>query len=418
MNKKSLIILILCLSIGVVSSPLKVLPLPVSAQESVQVTAEVLYNNLNVRAQPNVYSEILGQFDMGTVVNVTGRVDRSYVDGIWVYVTEPLTQLTGWVSIEYIEFSVGNWADFVPILTRQEILYPEGTDVPLRAKVINANLRVRVEADDSSEVIGTLPIGSLVSILGRHLDIYVWGVYLRSSYIYIEQVDGTLSGWVSDNYLQLTDGTPVWSIMWKLPVIEVKEVSITVVQVEGQIIGAVDSERGLHLRTEPSTNAEILMTIYYKNVVAVYGRTNGDRVNRDTWVFVKVLETGQMGWVLAWPIYYPYRFNENTLPVLSPTNAPDLPPSAQPISALAGITKRTTPLRLTPYILGQSNEIRKLPPNTPITVIGRNFTMDWFKVVVDGQEGWVRFSYITVEGDTLRLPITLLNGGYRLGYFD
>jgi uncharacterized protein YgiM (DUF1202 family) len=410
-NKYFWLLVLLVLALNLINSRQSIF-----AQEPVQITAEVLYNNVNIRTQPNTRAEILGQLNMGTIVQVTGREDNDS-ESIWVYIVDPITQLTGWLNTEYIVFSHRTWADFVPIISSANILYPNGLDNPLEAFVIYGNLNVRAESNFHSSIIGELPIGTPVSILGREL--YIESVYGPTSrgYVYIRQNDSNLEGWTSYDYLALLDGTPARTILDELPILNVVTIA-NVIEIEGQIIAAVYSEEGLHLRVEPNTNSEILVTIPHESLVAVYGRDSNHLVNRETWAYIKILETGQTGWVLDWPLYYPRRFDENSLPLLNTISSPALPSSATPINAISGVTNDRVTLRWTPEILDESTKIRVLAPDTALTIIGRNFKGDWFKVLVDGQTGWIYSRYLTFEGDFLRLPVNMIGGGYTIGYFD
>jgi len=96
-----------------------------------------------------------------------------------------------------------------------------------------------------------------------------------------------------------------------------------------------------------------------------------------------------------------------------------LPPTPEPVSALAGVTNRDVRLRVGPWVKnsGGAPVIRILPAGTPVTVVGRNINSRFFNVEVEGTQGWVYGAFMDIDGNFARLPIVSRRDGYGIRGF-
>ncbi|MBI5927933.1 MAG: SH3 domain-containing protein [Chloroflexi bacterium] len=420
MYKKLFFILALLLSIRLINNPLKALPLPVSAQESVQITAEVLYNNLNVRAEPTTRAEILSRLQMGDVVNVDGyRYVRWY---LWVHIVKPDAGLVGWVRAEYIEVSQADWRQYV-----QEISIADSLYAPLQT--MTQNYPVDVYSDPVGQYWRTQPV---TGQLPPNSPVTVHGIatinYFQGGFVYVTQNEGNLEGWVYGYELNwsaafgdiyyfseyVADNLPVLTNYYVDYYPFEYSIDNPIIEVQGQVLAYVNITSGLHLRVEPNLNAVILESLDNRTILAVHGRTSNEN---DAWAYVTVVTTGQNGWVYdpatASPQYirYPEGFERTTLPILVPIATPEILPSVEPATSLNGSTNRLIGLRNVPYFWVYNDFSQLLSTGTPLQILGRNMNSTWFKVVVNGEDGWLPIQSLNIEGDFNRLPILALNDG-------
>lgn len=93
-----------------------ILLLSVGAYAQTAVEATVVPFELNVRAAPSTRSALLGVFDQGASISVTGREDEPSNGGVWVYATNGT--LSGWVLSDYVRFTRGGIAS-LPVNCRR-----------------------------------------------------------------------------------------------------------------------------------------------------------------------------------------------------------------------------------------------------------------------------------------------------------
>ena len=129
---------------------------------------------LNVRSGPGTSYGRVGTLRAGDLVTVTGEED-----GWYAVATD---ELTGYVSSQYISFDLDAVEDDEPQAE------------PKQGRVNTSVLNVRSGAGTSYSRVGTLRIGTVVTITDESVD----GWYGISS--------GSLSGYVSSQYITLVDG--------------------------------------------------------------------------------------------------------------------------------------------------------------------------------------------------------------------
>ncbi|MCQ3929672.1 MAG: hypothetical protein DPW16_04380 [Chloroflexi bacterium] len=400
-------------SIGAMSRP----DTRMFAQDSVQITAEVLFENVNIRALPTRTSESLGKLSQGTVVNVDALADL-YYRGSWIHISEPISQLSGWVNTRLVVFSRTDWSKYVETISQEDIYFDDTNAI--EATVYNADVYVRAAPGwirPTPEIVGQLTEGMRVRVLG----ISVSGHY-AGTWAYVKQVDGDLEGWVFSYYLRFPDGsTMLYSTeRGSLPVLFDDNAPANPIQVEGQVIAYISIYGNVHLRLEPNTDSTIITSLDLGALLVIYGRT---ATEGDGWVYVKVLDTQQTGWVydpvttVPGFITYPQGFDRTSLPLLPVVANPAIPSSAAPANSLNAVTIETATLRSSTYPWW-NNTIDRFPVGTSVTLIGRNINSTWFNVMIGQQEGWMGSGVLSVEGDFNHLPILSLHDGTRSGGYE
>ncbi|MBC7870839.1 MAG: SH3 domain-containing protein [Chitinophagaceae bacterium] len=144
---------------------------------------------------------------------------------------------------------------------------------------------------------------------------------------------------------------------------------------EGQVIGSYDE--GTQLR--------------------ILGRED-EAGNGGVWVYVAPSQGGVTGWVLSAYLDFGTLFDIGTLPIMGNT-------TPRPVlnAVLNGTTRAEIDLRNGP---GAAFEIlNRLPAYTPLTIIGRNRSATWLRVVTEANAGWVTYTFISLEGGLETLPI-------------
>lgn len=170
----------------------------------------------------------------------------------------------------------------------------------------------------------------------------------------------------------------------------------------------------LNVRDQPSQGGALVGQYTINMMVTLEGREVNVSDEGD-WVFTSNADTGISGWVLAEYLSFPYGFSINSLPIAATSgqnrttttttiNTPTTDVPAPTIEgALGGVTARRVNFRTGPG-LGYAI-IRTLPAGTPVNFTGRNSVNSWFQGVVDGQEGWLYYTLITISGDVSSLPV-------------
>lgn len=176
-----------------------VLLLSAGAYAQAPVEATVVPFELNVRAAPSTRSALLGVFDQGASISVTGREDEPGNGGVWVYATNGT--LSGWVLSDYVRFIRGSIGS-LPVIAGGGESSPAPVNDPAPAApaptgglngTTTTILNFRAGPAITFPVIETLPAGTRVTVAGRNeagtwLSLYVNGK----------------TGWVAQQYIRLS----------------------------------------------------------------------------------------------------------------------------------------------------------------------------------------------------------------------
>jgi SH3-like domain-containing protein len=182
--------------------------------------------NLNMRRTPDATAEVLAQLPLGTVANFNGISQ----DGTWAflsYVTADGGTITGWSSTDFLDYQLNSQPTTLEELEERGLLEITPTDTrgaqtagtgqvavptvdPARDAIVaevvldpGANLNLRRDPDNTSEVLARIPSGTQLIVTERTGD----GEWLSVTY------EGT-SGWIAARageaeFVRLTfNGTP------------------------------------------------------------------------------------------------------------------------------------------------------------------------------------------------------------------
>ena len=161
-----------------------------NAEDPVQAT--VVVAELNVRSEPAIGDNIIGQFTNGTRLDVLGK-EEIWQTHDWLYVTNGV--LTGWVNFESVQMDDETAYRNLPVLLNLDTI-PE---LPITGHTNAENLRLRSDPSTSSEIITTLPNHTPLMIIG-HDDHHGY----KNIWLEVNVIDGSnLQGWVSCYYVIL-----------------------------------------------------------------------------------------------------------------------------------------------------------------------------------------------------------------------
>lgn len=349
------------------------------------IQAIVATSAANLRLDPDPNSQIRVQLNIGDVVTVRGREIFRWSD-TWVLVSTS-TQ-TGWMLATDLQFDSSVNVEQLPITY--------GVPSSTLVAQVSGDTNLRGEPNSEAPITTAIPEGALVEIHGQEFLFNNGGVWVQITWI-----NGGITGWISRFYLRFPSG---YRASWGSPSpCTILDVEIDPVAVQGLVVGRWYSfyhHYTLRLRAEPTTTAAILTEMPHRSLLGVYGYVGqGGRFN--TWYYVTDIASGLSGWVAY--VSLPIGYSWEQLPRLEPVAYPTLPAATQPAATLSATLSgeailREQPARCSPII-------QRFATGTSVVVLGRTIEGYYFKVSVDGQEGWVYWSDLDIEGDFERLPV-------------
>jgi SH3-like domain-containing protein len=165
-----------------ITAPTNVLPLE-AVQQDYGLFEAVVFNGGNIRAEPSMRGQVLGQLHAGQVVQLMERT----ADATWFYVNAP--EATGWVSATLLTLYEG-LSQNVPI-TGQTTAAPAQTNA-LTARVYNGG-NVRATPNTKGAVLDQINAGETVTLIQQTRD----GVWYQ-----ITNIRG-VTGWVHRTLLTI-----------------------------------------------------------------------------------------------------------------------------------------------------------------------------------------------------------------------
>jgi uncharacterized protein YgiM (DUF1202 family) len=237
--------------------------------------------NLHIRSAPSRDAESLAILPTGAVVGFTGLTDES---GDWVQV-DAADGPTGWVWAAFLSnvpdgltvWSADEAADDEEVADEEP---PFGEDVVTATTA--ANLHIRSEPSRDAESLAILPAGAVVGFTSLTDESGDW--------VQVDAADGP-TGWVWAAFLSnVPDGLTVWSAD---EAADEEAVADEEPPFSEDVVTATTTAN-LHIRSEPSLDAESLAILPAGMVVGFTGLTDesGD------WVQVDAAD-GPIGWVWA-----------------------------------------------------------------------------------------------------------------------
>ncbi len=355
-----------------------------TAQTSTVITANTLFD-VNVRATPGISSGVIAVLPTGAQAVVIGRSPDN-----------------NWVQVEY-EGNRGWAAAWLLIFSNDTFPLDVTTDlqpVPLAfsdeiATLSPYNLNMRTDANNSADIIGTIPFATEVTATGRNA---------TSSWVRVEY--GNKEGWVAAWLVTMRNdinGLPVDTTAFAPPsggssgVNEpASPVSTPVTPIPSAPAGPatgifVTAPYRVNIRTAPSVNANVLDIMAFGAQASAVGR---NAVNN--WIQVKYGET--VGWVAAWVVVA----SDNTanLPVASDVvDVAPIPTGTQ----ITGSSIYAVVIRSGPSLT--FGPVGEVPANTNANLLGRTEDSAWVKVNYEGVEGWVAAWVMVASADMNNLPV-------------
>lgn len=377
-------------------------PLALQAAAQGQPVAVVTAARLNIRSGPGSFYPSLGTVGRGEVVTLLGRNG----DSSWAYVNT-LGGLTGWATTYYLETTVA-WSS-LPIMTGQAgaVPAPQSPAPPASAtgtaSLVYPPVRVNTAAGDNHGIITYLEPGEKVELKGRNEDatwVYIlfrgnglgWSNASRintdfnvAALPFVDDMEAPVGENLSPNILATaqtfygqpaptTGGQGGGAVFVPLPV-------------TGPV-GTVNTYR-LNVRSGPGPGYAVIGQLVQGQIVTIVGRDS-----LGAWLQV-VLPTGLRGWVSA--LYITEMTDVAAVPVEATYDAVGL-------VTTGALNVRSGPgpwySRVTVVYQGEL-----------ITLIGRIPDATWYKVLANGQEGWVDARFIRTNYPVQDLPVFRASAG-------
>lgn len=198
---------------------------------------------------------------------------------------------------------------------------------------------------------------------------------------------------------------------------------VTIAQEETSLPGLTANI--VNLRNSPSTTADVLQVVAYQTPLTVLGRNQSG-----SWLYISV--NGATGWVAGefidvggvisrLPIFNgegefveagtaPEATNETTADVDNTdvsTDTSDTASISVPVpdggTTLSGFTDAIINLRTGPGT--NYDVVGTIAYRTPVTFVGRNRAGTWVAVNVQGQQGWMSYTFVDINGDVNQLSV-------------
>lgn len=360
-SSKRLLLILGMLLLGLLSLVGQIQAAPVTQTSP---TAVIDTGALNVRSGPSVAYGVVSVVYQGNSVTLLGRNSNSS----WVQIRTS-SNVTGWVNASLLATNTNISA--LPIVAT-----PAASAAAL---VSTGALNVRSGPGVNYSVLTVASFGQSVALLGRHSD-NVW--------VKIQMANGQ-QGWVNSSLL--TSNVAISS----LPLADAPAQPVPSVPVAPNAI--------LTLRAGPSFNQPVVGSVFQGQRVKAIARNDNN-----SWVKVRITETGVEGWILAsnvqlsFPIgNLPIQFGSGTptTPTPTPAPAPTSPTGVTAVVATGSLNVRSGP-GVAYSILTAVNQ------GTTLAVTGRNAAYSWVQVTTPNNlTGWVSAGLVNINGDTTSLPI-------------
>ncbi|KAA3656720.1 MAG: SH3 domain-containing protein [Chloroflexi bacterium] len=340
---------------------------------AVQTNAAIINTGAaNLRYGPGIGYEVVAVANQGETVSLLGR----NADSSWIKV-QMSNGTQGWVSAPLLSTSTD-----LSTLT----LITDVPDLNAAAIVATGALNVRSGPGVTYSVLTNVSMGQSIGLIGRASD----NVWVKA------RLSTGQEGWVNSSLI-----TPNVSIS-SLPLVDIPAPPEPAVPVAP---GAQ-----LSLRTGPSLSDTVIGHVFQGQRVQAIGRNN-----TNTWLKVRILETGLEGWISA--AYVQVNVAVSSLPIL--TGGSTVPAAtATPIPAsTAAPTATPTPLDGAAVVTSGALNMRSGPgvgygvvavvyQGHTVSLIGRTSDSSWAKVRNSAnQEGWVNATYLSSNIAISSLPV-------------
>ncbi len=170
----------------------------------------------------------------------------------------------------------------------------------------------------------------------------------------------------------------------------------------------------LNVRDVPGPNSNVIGQYPSGTVVNVQGREDQPD-NGGLWVYVAPVAGGTTGWVLIDYLEFQPGVNLDSVPVTTATGTGSTAPANTTTSPTDSGTTTVPSGAASGTTIGQVNFrggpgttypiLRQLSRGTAFAPNGRTANSQWYRAVIDGQEGWLFYQLVRVTGDVNSLPI-------------
>ncbi len=274
---------------------------PVTAQESGQIIAEVIYATLTVYAVPSRGAPRVGELTQGDQLQVLQR-EEGY-DGFWVRASSLSNGMTGWVDTSYLYFQDASWKSAIPVLNQFEIqnpAYVENDTLPLPLEsqtsfCIGSPIRLRAAPWRNSETIARLLPETKVIITGNAV---INGAY--APFVRVLHPESGAEGWAyADCIGNFYESIINWMNV-NLPVFIYDEVTHATENPISEI--QTTTRRNSYLRLYPESTYARPHVAYLPvgTSLRLIGRTECD-VHRYCWFQAE--HQGKVGWIWGRNVY-------------------------------------------------------------------------------------------------------------------
>ena len=331
--------------------------LPPAEKESVAIVLPS--DGLNMRAQPSLSSSVVMTLPQGTMLDVTSA-DTNGMTGV------KLGGVSGYVATQYVYVITKEELNATPKLTASP------TPAPQQAMVAAySGLKLREQPDTDSRTLTTMAYGTSVTVTGAE----VYGFYPVTC--------GSLSGYASAQYLQMSSQTPI-PVPTAVPT-PVPTPMATMVPPPSQMIGGqlatVTAASGLNLRDQPYNYAQVTAILAYGVEVTIVGEAQNG--------FYPVRVGTLSGYVSAGYLSIGQIEPQHT-PVPMPTAEPSAGGTRVVVASENGLNLREHPNTY-------ADVIYVLPYGMVLEVLGESDN-DFLYVRWDSLTGYVAKQYVTPLG--------------------
>lgn len=234
-------------------------PTPTDAPDAQAVMATVTApSGLKLRDEPHTAGTTLLTMPMGASVIVLGDAQNGFLPVLY-------GELQGYASAEYLAIDS---ATPIPVPTSTPQPTAEPTQVPEPSQPITgrkgmvtapSGLNLRADSSAYSDVVATLGYGVDVTVTGE-----------RVNGFYPVRV-GTLSGYVSADYISFDENAAAQTTATPTPTPQPAQSEETAASGAYRVV--VQSDNGLKLRAQPSTDSDVVYVLPYGMVLTVIGES-------------------------------------------------------------------------------------------------------------------------------------------------
>lgn len=327
----------------------------------VRITGDISFPrttaNLNMRWGPSTNNGIIKTIPQGTVVRLISSDSNGWSK---IYTGGDV----GFVSSQYLDKTSGQNSGGGSSSTVTESVQSLNKLGQVVNVVSNDTLNIRSQSNADSSKVGEIPANTKVHVTGKATN----GWY-RVNY-------NGVTGFVNNGYIKiLGDYTQ-----------------------EEAPIGTRKTNTDLNLRSGPSTDYSVLLTIPRGGIVDYYSKTS------DGWAKVKY--NGKMGYVNAKYLTMPD----------TPIDPPPTNSNIESMTATGKVVKTNDFLNVRSQPNADSSILGKVYPNNTVTITGKDKNTGWYRINFNGSTGYVSNYYIElVNSNTTTKKITTANVNLRTG---